>query len=736
ASTLRTGHRIPAIAPPPEEEEPTPPATASYAPAAATPHAPAEGSHRLAYEKRQDLLSALAESDADPSALGVSGRRQAAFRASTPPRQMPTHNSNSGGASRSPASLWGSPTTHGSSEEESADTGPGLAVPIAASSDIFGDGTRGSGSGVLAELDAAAQAAGSIAYGPSDPYGDPMWDPLAEPPPEDPFSDGPTIPLVGPLDQENMPASTGSAQGSSVDGLEWDEPATQQQVTSVQWEEEPPAYGGEMSVQWEDEVDDALPSASSSASTAYALPDSILTRSRRYESAQAPTDAAAAPHGEVKSGVVSPSASSQAGDDEAAILRSGGFETGTLERSAIPEASSELASDDLWQRDGFTDEELGAGLPQSRVGLTAIPEPTEEKGNAPHPTPARSPGEVVRPEFVSPAGPRGGLYREMGSHGRLDEDDVPTDFWASLPGAFTTPLSTGGLSWALTFTFLSIALLLSFCLPSIFGFVLSLTLRLVLIGSLTLYFQQAISCGISNDRDGLNAASAIQDFQSQWADLAGRGLMLIGLVCLLLAPAYFLSESLSSEPEGPTERTVSRSITSEEALFSETGALLSLDELSDPVTGYDNPDGEPPAMLIDPQEGTVTYVEVIPQEERGQRSPLMGLALLLCLAIPVVYIPMAFGLATFSSLAKAFNPIAVVHGIVLGGLPYMFVLGLGVASVGVMFVVSLILGAAATQDRLLSFVGVGVLMLPLIALYFVAVQGFLIGRLIVIRSED
>ena len=794
AASLRTGQRLTAI----PEPEPDPEPSAAPTPDAPdpTPEAPAEPPTAAeAPLGAGDLLSALSNSSSSPDALRSESRRDR-FRATSPRlsavRSGGREAISSGahisvrrrreavprfkgglrlpGESETPSAPFASEEVPGVSGGDRpalapiAEATPEEAAPTAAPTapPLFGEGGELDMDDVFGDLDAPPprrepaapepppEEADPFAVASADPFGEAgsfgEADPFGE---GDPFSVASADPF-GDADSFGVGDERADRSERAMDDSEAFDPFG---LTSAEaLEDEGGALPGDE------------PHAPPASRASYSLPAHFRSRSQPDVAAapdapDAPSEPAADPFADAPPGAQAPptgafgeaylppgplddvAGESSASDDELGmdssllmtnnidlaqgpeledLRESGGFEQDQLERGSAAEDVFAADRDNLWE----AEEE----------------EAPKDKGRAQGATAPVAPAAPDVPRGgVAEAG-EGGLGEPAASPDRPVFVDQIGNFWDAVPVGMKAPLSAGGASWVIALVMLAAASLFANCVP-ILGWVLPHLIRVMMVGVVVLFFQQAILCGFSNDPDGFNAGSVIQDFQEQWADLAFRGLQLLLLMIILLMPAAYLTYTGASDTEvaAPAERTVTRNIIDGEAFYSESGRLIELEYVEGVTVGFGNPDGEPPSLLIKPEQGTVTFVEPIPEAEREAPSSIPTgtmILIMLCLCIPVAYLPMAFGIATASGqMIQAFNPLRVVKGVAVGGAHYAFILALGLGMVVLLGVVSSLL-ASRGADAFLTMILVGALATPIVLVYVLGVQGFLVGRLIALRNED
>ena len=136
--------------------------------------------------------------------------------------------------------------------------------------------------------------------------------------------------------------------------------------------------------------------------------------------------------------------------------------------------------------------------------------------------------------------------------------------------------------------------------------------------------------------------------------------------------------------------------------------------------------------MVDPSAATVTTLDVEPIEDKG--IPASGwIMIVLGLLLPAFYLPMAMAVSSLSgSMSNMFNPFLVIQGVVSGGLPYVFVVVLGI---GIYIGASALGELLSASDSLPIQLG-GLIISALTLTYVVGVQGYLMGRLIGSRSDE
>ncbi|MEO1270772.1 MAG: hypothetical protein AAFX99_22020, partial [Myxococcota bacterium] len=304
------------------------------------------------------------------------------------------------------------------------------------------------------------------------------------------------------------------------------------------------------------------------------------------------------------------------------------------------------------------------------------------------------------------------------------------EFWPGVGAAFLVPFK--GLSWlGLMAAFLTF----SAFFPTALGFLglaFAVLLMFMYVGLLCVYYGRVAQVGIEG-RDDAPELGGVTDAFSEPMKLIIPGLLTFLLTLILFAPAGFLTASAFSTPEAAPQHA-SRPLLGSDLFFDANGDEIDLDEIDSTIVGYTTGDASSPMLTIDPQAGTVTPVDSVssPTPEEPDVSMGQWLLILIGLLLPAFYLPMALAVASLTgSLANMFNPFYVMQGIFSGGVAYVFIVVLGIAT----YIGTLTLSGMLSGSGVIVLQLAGLAMSSLALTYVVGVQGYLVGRLIGSRPE-
>lgn len=313
------------------------------------------------------------------------------------------------------------------------------------------------------------------------------------------------------------------------------------------------------------------------------------------------------------------------------------------------------------------------------------------------------------------------------------------EFWPAVPRAFMVPFWGRGALWLVVLgAVLTLIGVMSVApILCVKPFVM-IGLGSVYLGLLGAFFGQAAQIGLDGEFDGPDP-SILRELTSNASRFAYPGLALSILAAILFAiPAWI---TVKAVPE-PTPEVSVRAIAENETFYDAEGEPLDLGAVADTTAPIQARAQDGSEVIVNLNDQTVSAASATPTDGSTDTPSLpltSKLTIFLAFLLPYLYWPMGLTVSALTgSLANLFNPIYVAKGIFRGGLPYLFVVFIGVTlptligalSCGLIGGGSAIGGIGGSIATALAFV-----LVLVSSSYVTGVQGFLMGRLVASRPD-